>query len=277
MAIDYVVRLLARFARLHYALLAAHRRPGLNRRAPCPTLGRIALGGIGVGVVSLSLAWTIGGRELRNTIAERDFSWRSCDDGKVAVAGPERHLPWTGDDTISLAMSVPVRLVPGTAMTSCCAATPETIAHLDLSGGRLRADCRNLPDRQTMRSSCRRARCVTCGSPDRPRPPSGSSTSRALALTVSGSGHVQAQGTVERMTVTIPGSGDVRLGDLAMKRLTTRIAGSGNLEAGPKEEADITISGSGNVRLLSRPATLNTKIAGSGRITQPPVEAADRK
>ena len=67
-------------------------------------LGKIAIGGIGVGLVSLSLAWTIGWRELRNTIAERDFSWRSCDAGKVAVAGPERRLPWTGDDTISLAL-----------------------------------------------------------------------------------------------------------------------------------------------------------------------------
>ena len=240
-------------------------------------LGKIALGGIGVGVISLSLAWTIGGRELRNTIAERDFSWRSCDAGKVAVAGPERHLPWTGDDTISLALSVPVRLVPGTGNDVVLRGTPETIAQLDLKGGRLRADCRNLSDRQT----------VTIELPSRALQNvrlSGSATATigpldqpALALTVSGSGLVQISGKVERMTVTIRGSGDIRLDDVAMKRLTTRIAGSGNLEAGPKEAADITIAGSGNVRLLSRPATLNTKIAGSGRITQPPVEAADSK
>ena len=240
-------------------------------------LGKIAFVGIGVGVASLSLAWAIGGRELRNTIAERDFSWRSCDAGKVAVAGPERRLPWTGDDTISLALSVPVRLVPGTGNDVVLRGTPETIAHIALKDGRLHADCRNLPDRQTVTielpsRAFRKVRLsgsatATIGPLDQP----------ALALTVSGSGHVQASGTVERMTVTIRGSGDIRLNDVAMKRLTTKIAGSGNLEAGPKEEADITIAGSGNVRLLSRPATLNTKIAGSGRITQPPIEAADRK
>jgi hypothetical protein len=240
-------------------------------------LGKIALGGIAIGVISLSLAWTIGGRELRHTIADRDFSWRSCDTGKVAVAGSERRLPWTGDDTISLALSVPVRLVPATGNEVVLRGTPETIAHLELKGGRLRADCRNLPDGQTVTielpsRALRNVRLsgsatATIGPLDQP----------ALALTVSGSGQVQVSGTAERMTVTIRGSGDIRLNDVAMKRLTTRIAGSGNLEAAPKEEADITIAGSGNVRLLSRPDTLNTRIAGSGRITQPPVEAADRK
>ena len=55
-----------------------------------------------------------------------------------------------------------------------------------------------------------------------------------------------------------------------------KISGSGNVEAAPKDEADLTISGSGNVRLLSRPASLRTKVSGSGRISQP-VEAADKK
>ena len=39
-----------------------------------------------------------------------------------------------------------------------------------------------------------------------------------------------------------------------MKQLTVKISGSGNIEAAPKDDADINISGSGNVRLLSRPA-----------------------
>ena len=42
----------------------------------------------------------------------------------------------------------------------------------------------------------------------------------------------------------------------------------GDLEAAPKDEADITISGSGHVRLLARPASLRSKVSGSGRITQ---------
>lgn len=238
-------------------------------------LGKIALGGIGVGVVSLALAWTIGGRELRQTIADRDFSWRSCTAGKVA--GLERRLPWTGDDTISLALSVPVRLVPSSGNEVVLRGAPETIAHLDMKGGRLRADCRNLPNAQmvTIELPSRALRNVRLsGSAMATIEPLDQPT---LALTVNGSGNVQVSGRVERVTVAIRGSGDIRLKDLALKRLTAKIAGSGNLEAGPKEEADITIAGSGNVRLLSRPVSLNTRIAGSGRIIQPPIEAADRR
>jgi hypothetical protein len=238
-------------------------------------LGKIALGGIGIGAVSLGLAWTLGGRELRQSLADRDFSWRSCGAGATA-AGPERRLPWTGDDAIRLSLSIPIRLVPGTGNDVVLRGPPETIAHLELKGGRLRADCRNLsggpvtvelPSRALQNVKLAGSATATIGPLDQP----------VLALTVSGSGHAQVMGAVERMSVSIRGSGDIRLADVAIKRLTTRIAGSGNLEAGPREEADITIAGSGNVRLLSRPATLNTKIAGSGRIVQPPVEAAGRQ
>ena len=71
------------------------------------------------------------------------------------------------------------------------------------------------------------------------------------------------------VTIKVSGSGDARLGDLAMKQLTVDISGSGKVEAAPKDAADIKISGSGNVKLLSRLATLTSKVAGSGRITHP--------
>src|SRR4029077_1427967 len=78
------------------------RRPAMNR-----TLGLIAVSGLGIGVVCLSLAWAIGGRDLRTIIAEDRFAWRSCDDDTVAATGPERRLPWTGSDTIEVVTPVP--------------------------------------------------------------------------------------------------------------------------------------------------------------------------
>ena len=53
-----------------------------------------------------------------------------------------------------------------------------------------------------------------------------------------------------------------------MKQLTLKVAGSGNIEAAPKDAADITVSGSGTVRLLTRPERLSTHISGSGRVQQ---------
>lgn len=98
-----------------------------------------------------------------------------------------------------------------------------------------------------------------------------------LALGISGSGSLRAQGSIDRLTVSISGSGDAKLADLAVKELTVKVAGSGNIEAAPKDVADITVSGAGDVRLLTRPGQLRSHVSGSGRITQPPLEAADGK
>jgi uncharacterized protein YggE len=98
-----------------------------------------------------------------------------------------------------------------------------------------------------------------------------------LAINISGSGSVQGQGSVDRLSIKVSGSGDAKLADLAMKQLTLKISGSGNVEAGPKDEADISISGSGNIRLLTRPPHLRTHISGSGRITQVAAAADSKK
>ena len=98
-----------------------------------------------------------------------------------------------------------------------------------------------------------------------------------LAFKISGSGTVRAQGTVDHATINVAGSGDARLADLAMKELTAKISGSGKVEAAPKDVADIKISGSGDVRLLSRPTRLTSQVAGSGRITQASVDSAEGK
>jgi len=89
-----------------------------------------------------------------------------------------------------------------------------------------------------------------------------------LALRISGSGSMRTQGTVDRLSVNVAGSGDARLGELAARQATVHNAGSGKVEASPKDSADVRISGSGDVKLLTRPADLRTKVSGSGRITQ---------
>jgi hypothetical protein len=237
-------------------------------------LGRVAVIGLGVGVVSLSLAWVLGGREdLRRVIAEERFGWHACDD-TVAVAGPERRLPWMGGDKIEVTTPVPLRLIAGDGSDVVLRGTPTAVAHLQLRGSRLVSCGRldgpvevTLPARALRRVRISGAGNVTLEKLDQ----------RELELRISGSGQIEARGSVERVSAHISGSGDVRLGDVAMKRLDAKISGSGSIEAGPKDEADVTLSGAGRVRLLTRPASLNSKVSGSGRIIQPPLEAADKK
>ena len=237
------------------------------------TLAKIAVVGLGVGIVSLSLAWVLGGRDdFRRVIAEQRFGWHSCDD-TVAVAGPERRQPWTGGDKIEVTTPVPLRLIASDGSDVVLRGTPTAVAHLQLRGGRLFSCGRldgpvevTLPARALRHVRISGAGDVTLEKLDQ----------RELELRISGSGQIEAHGTVERVSAHISGSGDVRLGDVAMKRLTTKISGSGNVEAGPKDEADITLSGAGKVKLLTRPAALHTKVSGAGRII-PPQEASGEK
>jgi hypothetical protein len=75
--------------------------------------------------------------------------------------------------------------------------------------------------------------------------------------------HVPAGGGTATSTSQ---SGAAKLAELNVKRLDVHIAGSGDIEAAPKEELNVDIAGSGNVRLLSNPQQVTTSIHGSGRL-----------
>jgi len=238
-------------------------------------LGRIAVIGLGVGVISLSLAHVLGGRDLGHLLASSLFTGQACKAAAGADKSPERRLAWNGD-AIDIALPATVRFRGGEGSDIVVRGSPDTIANVEVRGSRLVLNCRwgglgirdvevVLPGRALRRVGISGSAKVVMEKLDQPE----------LALAISGSGSFAAQGTVDQLSVTVSGSGNARLAEIAARQLTVKISGSGNVEAAPKEEADITISGSGNVRLLSRPARLKTHVAGSGRITQLPAESAE--
>src|SRR5258707_3608850 len=74
------------------------------------TLGWIAVIGLGVGVVSMSLAWTLGGRDIKRLIHDGGLGQQACADTKVTAVASERRLPRNGIDTIDVALPAPLRL-----------------------------------------------------------------------------------------------------------------------------------------------------------------------
>ena len=90
-----------------------------------------------------------------------------------------------------------------------------------------------------------------------------------LKLQVSGSGDVTAKGKANHTSLSIAGSGDADLGGLTGDDAKVDISGSGDATIAPTKEADIQVSGSGDVHLKTRPPVVHSQISGSGDVTQP--------
>jgi hypothetical protein len=232
-------------------------------------LGWIALGGLSIGITSLSLAFALDGRRLPDWPGILALG-SSCNDGgaKAGAGARERRLAWDGGDSIDLALPGTVHWRGGDGSDLVVRGSPDLVANIEVRHGRLVLNCHDygrardveiiLPGRVFRRIGLAGSSKLVMENVNQPE----------LTLSISGSGSVRAQGTVDRTTVNIAGSGDARLAGLAMKELTAKISGSGKVEAAPKDSADVTISGSGDVRLASRPATLRSKVSGSGRVSQ---------
>jgi hypothetical protein len=226
------------------------------------TLGWVAIGGLGIGIASLSLAYTIGGRNL-DPLGLVDGWGSACGNG----TGPsERRLAWDGGNSVELTLPGTVRWRAGEGSELIVRGAPGAVAHVELRGNRIVLACRGragslevtLPGLPFQRIGIAGSGNLVMENLNQPE----------LALSISGSGSMQAQGNVDRLSVKISGSGNARLGELAAKQATVHISGSGKVEASPKDQADVTISGSGDVKLLTRPADLRSKVSGSGRVSQ---------
>jgi hypothetical protein len=91
-----------------------------------------------------------------------------------------------------------------------------------------------------------------------------------LDIRIRGSGSARANGSVDALKLVIMGSGSARMEHLTSASTVVRIAGSGDADIGPTQDADVEISGSGDVRLHSQPKRLRSQVHGSGRIVELP-------
>jgi hypothetical protein len=83
---------------------------------------------------------------------------------------------------------------------------------------------------------------------------------------IAGSGTVKAKGRIDDLNIEISGSGRADFGEVTTRTARVEIGGHGNVDIAPSEEANLEISGSGDVNLRSNPKRLETDISGSGRI-----------
>jgi hypothetical protein len=91
---------------------------------------------------------------------------------------------------------------------------------------------------------------------------------QSLNVTVASSGSLTAEGKVDRLMVTVMGSGHANLGKLAARSVSVMVMGSGGATVAPSEKLSANIMGSGDVRLTSHPASIERSIMGSGRVIE---------
>jgi len=91
-----------------------------------------------------------------------------------------------------------------------------------------------------------------------------------LRIVMHGSGVVTASGTANEVSLESAGSGRADLGELIAQRVSAKIHGSADVNLAPRQDADISVSGSAVVKLHGAVARINSHVSGSGEIKQVP-------
>ncbi|MGY4304250.1 hypothetical protein ACVIJ6_001493 [Bradyrhizobium sp. USDA 4369] len=92
----------------------------------------------------------------------------------------------------------------------------------------------------------------------------------SLRLKLHGSGAVTGSGTAHELSLESSGSGRADLGRLVTDRASATVRGSGDVDLAPRQDADISVSGSAVVRLHGTVARINSHVSGSGQVKQVP-------
>ena len=87
-----------------------------------------------------------------------------------------------------------------------------------------------------------------------------------LDISIAGSGEVRVSGRAPKLDVSVAGSGDLRARDLAADEVSVSIAGSGNVAVTAQKSLSVAIAGSGDVEYGGGGALAQKSIVGSGSV-----------
>jgi hypothetical protein len=190
--------------------------------------------------------------------------------GKSISTTKEVTLPFSADDSFTIAVPATVRYRPGDKAEAVVSGDSVLVDHLQMKGSRLSLDC----DPGWFQS---RLDVAVTGPAIADWKMLGSSdltldqiSQPALRVDIRGSGSVTATGTAQTVDLRISGSGSGRLKNLTAQSAQIDIRGSGDAEITAQADADVSISGSGDVDLYGHPTMRRSQVRGSGSITQVP-------
>jgi len=242
----------------------------------------VAIGGIVTALVCLPLAAALSHHAGWSWPGATHFSWSDDDDddsdsssdgdrstGRDSRGATEtRDFAWNGSDTLQLDIAANLHYVPAPQWHLTIRGPRRVLDRISTDGGRigLARPYHHTNGSVAIELSGPALRDITLNG-------SGKLTldqlkQDALTVAIHGSGSVLASGSVDTLKLDIMGSGDAQLEQLAAKSGKIFIAGSGSADIAPIDAADISIAGSGDVRLHTNPKHLSSHVAGSGQVIE---------
>jgi hypothetical protein len=241
------------------------------------TLGLIAAVGLATALVCLPLAAMLH----HHSAGARSWSWSDHrgwfhsdddddDDSDGSVGSPvqSRDFAWTGGDRLELDLPGNVHFQPATEWHLSIRASQRVLDRISVDGasvsmkhayhhhlGMIDIELSGPALRDITVNGAGKLQLDHLGQD-------------ALTIAIHGSGSVRAAGSVDTLKVDIMGSGSAQLEQLAARYSKIFIAGSGDADIAPIDDAEVFIAGSGDVRLHTHPKHLDSKVAGSGRIIE---------
>jgi hypothetical protein len=229
------------------------------------SLAWIAAAGLAFAAVFFTLAIFTAPRSF-DPMRNFDFKWKDKDSRSPSSV---RQFPWDGGDTLQTNIPVNVTIVPGGAPGVILRG--ENLDQVTFGNGELTAhdgssfSRDHLPQMELHGVTLHQITLSGFG-----RLNLGRLTQDRLSLSISGTGDISAEdGHIGSLDLSISGAGNAQLRRIAADHVRVNISGAGHAELSPIEDADITISGVGNVRLATKPNNLTTHLSGLGNVSGP--------
>lgn len=88
-----------------------------------------------------------------------------------------------------------------------------------------------------------------------------------VALEMVGSGQIKTSGSCKTLNADLNGSGDLDAQHMASDKVTVNLKGSGTTNVFARQSAELTLRGSGDIRVYGNPDTRNVNRTGSGEVS----------
>ncbi|WJH41738.1 DUF2807 domain-containing protein [Aliirhizobium terrae] len=231
-------------------------------------LAFVATTGLIGSAVFLMLGTALAGSSWTDTARLWGVGQSTCT--QAASTRNEITLPFAASDSLAIRLPASVQYQPGARAEAVVRGDSALLDHVRFEAGELNLDCDpgwfasrleiTLSGPPIARWEIRGSGDLTLSQISQPK----------LQVIIKGSGDVKATGSVDTVDLSISGSGEAQLDDLIAKSVKVDIRGSGDATLTAQIDADVSISGSGDVALFGNPAMRRSQVKGSGSIKQMP-------